>query len=169
MSDLHNIAMEQCVLMSLMTVKDSLEIVINDLSVESFHAERHQLIFRSILELSNENKPYDVLLVEQKLNEKKWTQTAGGAEYLMQILGESASSFYNLESYVSQLNKLKSHREIEAIGRKYLSLAQDLTLVDVFSEAESLLTQNESQEQHKQGISFEDAIENALAQMFDVC
>ncbi|MFW1796283.1 replicative DNA helicase [Acinetobacter guillouiae] len=166
MSDLHNIAMEQCVLMSLMTVKDSLEIVINDLSVESFFAERHKLIFQSIIELSNENKPYDVLLVEQKLNEKKCIQTAGGSEYLMQIMGESASSFYNLETYVSQLNKFKSHREIEAIGRKYLSLAQDLTLTDVFSEAESLLTQSDTQEQNNQGISFEDAIENAMIQMY---
>ena len=79
--ELHNIAIEQCVLMALMTVQNSLEVVSNDLTKDSFHADRHKLIFQAITDLSNECKPYDALLVEQQLNDSKSLATIGGSEY----------------------------------------------------------------------------------------
>ena len=50
MSDIHNIAFEQCVLAALMTVKDSHETVAGDLTQDCFFATKHQEIFKAILE-----------------------------------------------------------------------------------------------------------------------
>ena len=162
MIELHNIAMEQCVLMALMTVQNSLEVVSNDLTKDSFHADRHKLIFQSITDLSNESKPYDVLLVEQKLNDSKLLALAGGSEYLSQILNESASSFYNLETYVAQLNKLKSHRDLESLGQQMIALSRDLTKEDVFTDAEGLFSSVDiTGEQKKTSFTFEEAIKSA--------
>ena len=45
MSDIHNIAIEQCVLAALMTVKDSYETVAGDLTQDCFYATKKQEIF----------------------------------------------------------------------------------------------------------------------------
>ncbi|MEG2269020.1 MAG: DnaB-like helicase N-terminal domain-containing protein, partial [Acinetobacter sp.] len=138
MSNIHNLSIEQCVLVALMTVQNSLETVMSDLDIECFCAERHKAIFKAITELSNENKPYDAVLVEQKLIETKTLELSGGSKYLLQMMGDSASSFYNLESYVAQLNKFKSHREVEQIGQSIQEAAKDLTVPDIHNAAESI-------------------------------
>ena len=136
MSDIHNIAIEQCVLAALMTVQNSYETVAGDLTQDCFFSTKHQEIFKAILELADAGKPYDVVLVEQKLNQSKSVLDA--TEYLMTLMSDAPSSFYNLVSYVSELNKLKTHRKVEEIGKKVSLIARDLNLDDVFSEAEAL-------------------------------
>ena len=61
----------------------------------------------------------------------------GGSEYLLQMSSEAPSSFYNLESYVAELNKFKAHREVEHIGQSIAEIAKDLTIPDVHIAAES--------------------------------
>ncbi|MGQ8310341.1 DnaB-like helicase N-terminal domain-containing protein, partial [Acinetobacter baumannii] len=68
-----------------------------------------------IADLANENKPYDFVMVEQQLKQKNVIHLMGGSEYLLQMSSEAPSSFYNLESYVAELNKFKAHREVEHI------------------------------------------------------
>jgi len=140
MSQLHSTAIEQCVLAALMTVQNSLETVINDLSEDCFYAERHKAIFNASTDLSNENKPYDVVFVEQKLIETKRIELIGGADYLSTIFTEAPSSFYNLEPYTAELNKFKAHREVERIGQGIQEIAKDLTIADVHNAAENILS-----------------------------
>lgn len=71
MSNIHNIPMEQAVLTALMTVDKSFDVVSNDLDVECFFPERHKQIFQAIADLANENKPYDFVMVEQQLKQKR--------------------------------------------------------------------------------------------------
>ncbi|MDC5689959.1 DNA helicase, partial [Acinetobacter baumannii] len=132
-SKIHNIAIEQAVLTALMTVADSLETVINDLDVECFYPERHKQIFRAIAELHNENQPYDVVMVELRLKQQNILHLMGGTEYLKTMMGEAPSSFFNLDSYVATLNKFKAHRELEALGQRFMQLAQDMSQPDIFA------------------------------------
>lgn len=166
MSNIHNLSIEQCVLVALMTVQNSLETVMGDLDIECFYAERHKAIFKSITELSNENKPYDAVLVEQKLIETKTLELSGGSKYLLQIMSDSASSFYNLESYVAQLNKFKSHREVEGMGRNIQEAAKDLTVPDIHNVAESILSgSNTNDKAEKSSFTFEEALKRAGEQL----
>ena len=165
MSDIHNIAIEQCVLAALMTVKDSYETVAGDLTQDCFFATKHQEIFKAITELADAGKPYDVVLVEQKLTQSKSVLDA--TEYLMTLMSDAPSSFYNLVSYVSELNKLKTHRKVEEIGKKISLIAHDLNLDDVFSEAEGLFSGSDNQDQNHLGASFEDSIKSALEKMIE--
>lgn len=119
--------MEQAVLTALMTVDKSFDVVSNDLDVECFFPERHKQIFQAIADLANENKPYDFVMVEQQLKQKNVIHLMGGSEYLLQMSSEAPSSFYNLESYVAELNKFKAHREVEHIGQSIAEIAKDLT------------------------------------------
>lgn len=85
------------------------------------------------------NKPYDLVMVEQQLNQKNVLHLIGGTAYLQQMTSEAPSSFYNLETYVAELNKFKAHREVEKIGYSISEIAKDLTIPDVHIAAETIL------------------------------
>ena len=69
MSHIHNIPMEQAVLTTLMTVANSFDLVSNDIDVECFFPGRHKQIFQAVSDLANDNKPYDAVMVEQRLKQ----------------------------------------------------------------------------------------------------
>lgn len=162
MSNIHNIPMEQAVLTALMTVANSFDVVSNDLDVECFFPERHKQIFQAIAELANDNKPYDFVMVEQQLKQKNVIHLMGGSEYLLQMSSEAPSSFYNLESYVAELSKFKSHREVENIGQSIAEIAKDLTIPDVHIAAESILDgKKTSNDVEKTSFTFEEALNRA--------
>ncbi|MCO1653384.1 AAA family ATPase, partial [Acinetobacter baumannii] len=162
MSNIHNIPMEQAVLTALMTVDNSFDVVSNDLDIECFFPERHKQIFQAIADLANENKPYDFVMVEQQLKQKNVIHLMGGSEYLLQMSSEAPSSFYNLESYVAELNKFKAHREVEHIGQSIAEIAKDLTIPDVHIAAESILDgKKTSNDVEKTSFTFEEALNRA--------
>lgn len=168
MSEIYNLSIEQCVLAALMTVQNSLELVMDDLSEDCFHATRHKEIYSAIVDLANQNKPYDALFVEQQLNQKKSLAGESAKDYLFKLMSDSPSSFYNLESYVAQLNKLKSHREVELIGRSIQEVAKDLTVADVHNAAENIFSNTSSTDHaEKTSFTFEEALKRSGQQLIE--
>lgn len=166
-STIHEIRIEQCVLVAIMTTTASYDLIAHDLDVGCFYSERHQQIYKAIVELANENLPYDLVMVAQKLTDKNILNEIGGEQYLFDINADAPSSFYNLEIYISQLKKLKAHRQVEYLGKRIASLAQDRTVTDIYSEAEALFGQTDSDNEQDLGASFEEAIESAIQQMVE--
>lgn len=166
-TNIHDVSMEQCVLAALMTTALSLETIGQELDVECFYSDRHQHIYTAIVELSESNQPYDVVMVANFLKGKNLLHLMGGEEYLIQLMQDAPSSFYNAESYVTQLNKLKTHRRIEQIGYRIAAMAKDTTLPDVFVEAENLLGQMDKTDDADMGASFGSALDSALEQMIN--
>ncbi|WOE32772.1 MULTISPECIES: replicative DNA helicase [unclassified Acinetobacter] len=164
MSNIHNISIEQCTLAALMTVQNSYETVMGDLTVDCFHSTKHQEIFKAIATLAENNKPYDIIMVEQQLNQSKSVFDA--TEYLMTMMTEAPSSFYNLESYVAELVKFKNHREVEAMGRSIQETAKDLSITDIHNAAENILSQSASTDKsEKTSFTFEEALKRAGDQL----
>lgn len=102
-SNIHDVNMEQCVLAALMTTSLSLESIGQELDAECFYSDRHQQIYKAIVELSESNHPYDVVMVSNYLKGKNVLHLMGGEDYLIQLMQDAPSSFYNAESYVTQL------------------------------------------------------------------
>ena len=127
-SEIHNLQIEQAVLAALMTVTGSLAEVENLLGEEDFFATRHKTIFKAIVALDEQDSPYDVVLVNEWLESQNMSDMAGGEQYLMQLMSEAPSSFYNLIPYAEKLKDLTTCRkvEIEAIG--VLQRARNLTV-----------------------------------------
>ncbi|MDT1817224.1 DNA helicase, partial [Acinetobacter baumannii] len=138
-SDIQNISIEQSVLVALMTTSNSLEVVANDLTEEHFFAGRHKIIYRAIVELSNADMPYDAVFVGKHLQERNLLNDIGGEEYLIQ-LNSAIGSVHHLEYFVAELTKLKNHREVEGIGLAIAGRAKDLTVSDIYLEAENLFS-----------------------------
>lgn len=167
-TNIHNMQFEQTVLCSLMITSGAYEIVAGSLSERCFHASRHKYIYNAIKSLSEQGKPCTEGFIEEFLsNDEENFKLMGGEEYLMAICRDSFSDMYNLEFYVSELNKLADHRDVERIAREMHDVANDTTHVDVFSVAESLLTKSDGVLSSKKtsfgaAESFESLIERML-------
>lgn len=142
---IHNIQFEQSVLSVLMTSVGAYEISAGSLSERSFFATRHKYIYGAIKTLSEQGKPCTGGFLDAYLaNDKELFETMGGESYLMDVLADSFSDAYNFEFYISELNRLADHRDVELIGRNIATLAKDTTKVDIFSEAEALLIKSDN-------------------------
>ncbi|RSR69453.1 DNA helicase, partial [Acinetobacter baumannii] len=147
---------------ALMTTSNSLEVVANDLTEEHFFAGRHKIIYRAIVELSNADMPYDAVFVGKHLQERNLLNDIGGEEYLIQ-LNSAIGSVHHLEYFVAELTKLKNHREVEGIGLAIAGRAKDLTVSDIYLEAENLFSTSSSTLEAKQtSFDFNQALEKTL-------
>ena len=125
---IHNLQMEQAVLAALMTVAGSYAQVESLLTEQDFHATRHKLIFNAIVDLDSKNSPYDAVLVNQWLEMHNYTEASGGEKYLMQLMSDAPSSFYNLQSYAEKLKDFTACRQVEAEALKVIQQARHLTI-----------------------------------------
>ena len=125
---IHNLQIEQAVLAALMTVAESYAQVESLLTEQDFHATRHRLIFNAIVDLDSKNSPYDAVLVNQWLEMRNYSEASGGEKYLMQLMSDAPSSFYNLQSYVEKLKDFTACRQVEAEALKVIQQARHLTI-----------------------------------------
>lgn len=125
---IHNLQIEQSVLAALMTVAGSYAQVESLLTEQDFHATRHKLIFNAIVDLDSKNSPYDAVLVNQWLEMRNYGEASGGEKYLMQLMSDAPSGFYNLQSYAEKLKDFTTCRKVEAEAQKVIQSARSLTV-----------------------------------------
>lgn len=143
-TNIHNLQFEKSVLCILMTVRNTYEIVAGSLSERCFYAERHKTIYKAIKTLSEQNKPTtEGFVIGYLSSNEDLLKSVGGEEYIAEIYCDAFSDAHNLEFYVSELHKIADHREVEAIARQMIQIANDTTQVDVFSAAESILVKGD--------------------------
>ena len=99
-----NIDSEKAVLGSIMLRKDAMHEVEDVLTSDSFYAEKHKIIFQTMLDLSMKNEPIDVLSLSAKLGEQKTLDSVGGNQYLAEIVNVVPSST-NIKHYATIVQK----------------------------------------------------------------
>lgn len=111
--------------------------IIDKIHPEDFYQTRHQILFKSILELNEEGKPIDITTVTTKLKNKNQFIEIGGLEYLIE-LSEMVPTTANIDTYVEIVRE-------KAIARKLIDTANeiarnatnaDLALDDLLDDAE---------------------------------
>jgi len=109
-----NIEAEMALLGSIMLRPEAIYEVIDIVSPKSFYAEKHALIFGTMLELFNKREPIDLLSLSSRLKEKKILDQIGGASYLTELVNTVPSSS-NLKHYAEIVQKkFMMRRLIEA-------------------------------------------------------
>lgn len=127
-TNIHDVQIEQAVLAALMTVSGSYAQVESLLTEQDFHATRHKLIFNAIVDLDSKNSPYDAVLVNQWLEIRNHSEASGGEKYLMELMSDAPSSFYNLVSYAEKLKDFTACRKVEIEAQKIILSARRLTV-----------------------------------------
>ena len=86
--------------------KEAVIATVNYLKPEDFYQEKHQIIYRSILDLFNKNQAVDLVTVTNELHKKKTLEKVGGAAYLTNIIN-SVPTATNIRQY-NQIIKEKA-------------------------------------------------------------
>jgi replicative DNA helicase len=78
--------MERGVLGAILLESDALVRVLEVLDERDFYQDAHRWIFRTMIELFEENTPIDLLTVAERLRKKDQLEAVGGASYLTELV-----------------------------------------------------------------------------------
>ena len=113
--------------------------VIQVIKENDFDGKDHQIIFQSMSELIEENKPLDPLTVSEKLDNKNSLNKVGGKDYLVE-LATTTPSAANLEAYAEIIRQRSITRKL----MKANSEISELILNPQGQDGASLLDKAES-------------------------
>lgn len=132
--------LEEAVLGALMLEPNALNTAIDILHEEYFYKPEHQIIFRAIHRLFEENQPVDMLTVANQLRQSGELESAGGAYHLSELTSHIASAAH-IEYYSRVLSEKYISRELIRISTETISSAYDETtdVVDLLDKTENRL------------------------------
>ena len=115
---------ERAVLGGLMLETHRFDTVIQVIKENDFDGRDHQIIFQSMSELIEENKPLDPLTVSEKLDNKNSLNKVGGKDYLIE-LATSTPSAANLEAYAEIIRQRSIARKLMKANSEISELIQN--------------------------------------------
>ncbi len=107
----HSIEAEQAVLGGVFLDKEAWDKVAERVREEDFYRKDHRIIFRAILQLSNEGNPYDIVTVAEWLENHHMLEDAGGMRNLA-ALAENTPSASNISAYADIVRKRSILRQL---------------------------------------------------------
>jgi replicative DNA helicase len=158
---------EQAVLGSIMLRKEAMHEVEDLVHADSFYAEKHKMIFDSMLELSSKNEPIDMLSLSTKLAEKKQLERIGGNQYLAEIVNTVPSSS-NVKYYADIVQKkfiLRSLIEAADFVAELAFEEGDDHMDDILDAAEKKMFAVVSSPKNQKFVSLKDALPEAYERL----
>lgn len=133
----HDFEGEQAILGSIIISSKALSEVIDVLDAKSFHSESHQHIFRAMLELEEDGKPIDEILLGDKLKSFGKLEEVGSYQYLAE-LAENAPMDGNLNYYARVIKEHSMLRDLINIAADIERKARDpkQNVSELISEAD---------------------------------
>lgn len=134
------IDLEEAVLGAVMLEKDAIISVIDIVTPECFYKETHRIVYNSILTLSKELQPIDLLTVTEELRKTNQLDAVGGPYFLAQLTNKVASAAH-VEFHARIITQKYIQRELIRITSEVQEKAFDnsLDVDDLIDFAESQL------------------------------
>lgn len=117
----HSIEAEQSVIGSMIMDKDAIMIAVETIDTEDFYGSHYGILFDTIKELYNEDKPVDIVTLQTRLREKNVQPELAGLEFIREIIASVPTSaniryYANIVKEKSMLRQLiKTNEEIAGI------------------------------------------------------
>ena len=111
----HSIDAEQSVLGGLLLDNGAWERVSDVVAVEDFYRRDHRLIFAAVRALADQNDPFDILTVSERLSGRGELEAAGGLAYLGELAGSTPSAA-NISAYAGIVRERAVLRSLIAVG-----------------------------------------------------
>jgi replicative DNA helicase len=155
--------LEEAVLGGLMLEKDAYSIVSDILKPASFYEPAHQLIFTAIQNLAMNQKPVDMLTVQEQLRKQGDLEEAGGAYFIAQLTGKVASTAH-LEYHARIIAQKHLARELIRFTSMVQGKAFDETndVEDLMQEAEASLFEISQRNMKKEVMQINPIIDEAF-------
>ncbi len=136
------VELEEIVLGAIMLEKDAVLSVIDILKPESFYKEAHQKIFATVVGLSSNDLPIDILTVTEELRKKSLIEEVGGPFYITQLTNRVASAAH-IEYHARIIAQKHIQRELIRISTEIQNRAFDesIDVDDLLDYSENALFQ----------------------------
>jgi len=122
----HSLEAERCIIGALLINSSTIEEVHQHLTEDSFHFERHRVIFRTILDLYDNGIKADAITVTEALKSNGCLEKAGGIDYIKDIIANSATSAH-LDHYVNIIDMKATKRRLINAANEILKVATSET------------------------------------------
>lgn len=128
---------EQCVLGSMLSDPNSVEVAQEILKIDDFYSEVHRSIYECILELKEEKSPIDILTISEKLRGKGLLETVGGMNYLTSMI-TMVPTTSNIKKYSEIVREKSTLRKLIKVSNDIINLGynEDEKLDEVLNQAE---------------------------------
>jgi len=134
----HSLEAEQSVLGGVMIDANTWDRVVEHLCAEDFYLAKHRVIFEAMQELTQRERPLDVLTVADLLKAKKQLESAGGESYLFN-LANNTPSVANVGAYAEIVRERSVMRQLIMVSGDIANTAynpQGRASHEVLDEAE---------------------------------
>ncbi|GAB4296023.1 MAG: replicative DNA helicase [Myxococcota bacterium] len=111
----HNIETERLVLGAILFDNDSIDKIIEFLSPEDFYRSAHQDIFEAMIAIHTKEEAIDAVTLSQYLDSMGKLQSIGGADYLVDLLGDTSSAA-NVVFHARIVSRLSTLRKLISIS-----------------------------------------------------
>lgn len=134
----HSIEAEQSVLGGLLLDNRAWDAIADRLSESDFYRPEHRHIFKTIVQLSYKNTPFDLLTVTETLKQDQILEQAGGEAYLFN-LAQNTPSTANVSAYADIVRERSVLRQLIGVSSQIAESAfnpQGRNSVELLDEAE---------------------------------
>ena len=119
-----SIEAEQAVLGGLMLSPESINQLGDLLDPADFYLHSHRIIYRSIIELSEKNRPFDAITIGEWLTANNLSAKAGGSEYLIDLVSQTPSAA-NIRAYAEIVREKSVLRQMIEAGTEIVNKGFD--------------------------------------------
>ncbi|MDJ0637132.1 MAG: replicative DNA helicase [Xenococcaceae cyanobacterium MO_188.B29] len=134
---LGNIEAEEAILGGILLDPTAISIVADMLPVEAFYVQSHQLLYKTVKELYQKEKPTDLMHVSTWLADHNLLEKVGGTTKLSQLLNRTVSAA-NIDRYALLVLDKYQRRQLVRVGHEIVELGYDTTteLETIFDTSE---------------------------------
>jgi len=159
----HSIQAEASVLGSMILDAGAIDIVVQVTQPDHFDRPAHQVVFQALVDLHQQSKPVDLVLLRDELTRRKQLEAVGGVDYLV-ALAESVPSAANAEYYARIVRDKALLRLLIVAGTEMVREAHETheEAADVLDRAENSIFQIAAQQIGAQAVSLHDLLEQTF-------
>jgi len=165
----HSLEAEQSVLGGLMIDNQAWERVAELLTSEDFYYPANRILYKTIENLANRDKPFDVLTISEALKTAEQLNAVGGEAYLFEMAGNTPSAA-NIAAYAEIVREKSVLRQLISAGSGIIESAyapKERSARELLDEAErSVFHIAESQHVHGSGpVRVDSLLKKAVARV----
>jgi len=120
----HATEAEVCVLGSMILHAATIDIIVQITSAEHFFRPAHQMIYQALVDMREQKKPIDLVLLRDELQRRGQLEAVGGVEYVAEIV-QGVPTAANAEYYAGIVRDKALLRQLIVAGTEIVQQAYD--------------------------------------------
>ena len=158
-----SIQAEASVLGAMIIHAPAIDVVVQIVQADHFYRPAHQTIYQVLLDMSQANKPVDLVTLRDELERRKQLQAVGGVEYLVALV-QGVPTAANVEYYATIVRDKALLRQLIIVGTQIVQEAFDTheEAGDVLDQAERAVFEIASSHIGDQAHSMEELLQHTI-------